>query len=342
MAYDSYKVTRKSSSSNPRQQMLDEKKEHVKYYYELAVDRKEGCSINGRKFIKSPRIFEQKSKLVYFHMISVITIEKNDKFNSGDILFYDDHYWICVFQKNSHFLHCKGTFIRTNYLLKWQNSSGEIIKRYCHVQSAAQYNSGEYGNKTITLGSDQLMVILPSDNETNILATPKRIFVDKKEEKPIPYKITRNDNVPYSDWDYGCVNLIMTQDVLRGIDNIQLGICDYIPPVLPPHQDEDNNLLTCEIIYKGNPTIIAGGNEKTFTAVFRDENGNEVDDIIPLWSIDALPSINGYIETELLDDCRYKVKIKYATEIIGSFFNINLSDNNGNTFSQEIEIGGAF
>ena len=37
--------------------------------------------------------------------------------------------------------------------LKWQNENGEILEYPCNDINSTQYNSGESGDKTMTLGS---------------------------------------------------------------------------------------------------------------------------------------------------------------------------------------------
>jgi len=349
VAYESYKFTQTTSStSSPKDSFMYAKKKQVDYLYGMAMDREENCSIEGRNFKKSPRIFDRRTKANYFQTVTVETIESDDRFDAGNIMFYDGDYWICTSKTNFHNLYCKGSFVRTNYSLKWQKSDGSIIERRCWVQSAAQYNSGENENKTITLGSDQIMIVLPSDDETNILDSPRRFFIDKNLQSPTPYKITRNDTIPYSDWDYGCVNLIVTQDVIGKSDNIGLLICDYKEPTtLPSPTDPDENgnqspiLLQATFTCKGNKIIKAGGSAKTFSVSFSGENQVPVTDVDYIWSVSITKEFKNLLTVETLSNGQCKVKLGYDDLIVGNYVRLSVVNSEGTEIGYElIEIGG--
>jgi len=325
MAFESYIIGREGVSSNPRKRMLDEKKKHVEYYYDLAIDREDDCKINGREFIKTPRIFDQKVKTNFFQTITMETIEKDDYFYSGDILDYDNNHWICTSSYVFHKLYCKGNLVKCNYLLKWQTDDGSIIERYCWVQSAAQYNSGETGNKTMVLGSDQLMIVLPKDDFTVQLNSPTGFFIDFNEKKPTPYKITRNDTVPYSDWDHGCINIVVTEKTYNPEkDRIDLMLCDYKEvATLPPRSDESNDSLA-EISCK-SPVVKIGALPSRFYAIFRDENGNEVEGVDSVWNIES-DFEDKLIST--IDNSCIMISVN-DMNLVGEKFKLTLSDSDG-------------
>lgn len=257
MAYESYKIGI-ANYQNPRKQMINEKEEQVRYLYDLATDREDNCLLNGKEFIESPRIFNRLIKTNYYQTLNMETINENDRFKSGDLLTYDNDYWICTSSFIFHNLYCKGNFIRTNYTLRWQNYKGNLVERRAYIISASQYNSGENSDKTLTLGYNQYMIVMSSDEETNILDRTKRFFIDKDKDNPITYRVTRNDTIPYSDWDRGCVCLIVTEDQYNPhTDNIDEWLCDYIKP--------KSSSECIEITYNGNLTIRIGG-QKTFVA----------------------------------------------------------------------------
>jgi hypothetical protein len=87
-----------------------------------------------------------------------------------------------------------------------------------------------------------------------------RFFIDNNTVSPTPYRLTRVDTVSSSYYGVGCISLILTQDQLNeATDNIELGICDYKTPDVPPVSD-------ITISYVGDPVIRCGGTAKTFTA----------------------------------------------------------------------------
>ena len=302
MAYESYKLLQ-SSTSSIKDKMLEAKKHQVDYLFNHSIDREDGCIINGKPFTESPRLFDRKIKTSYFQTLTCETVNENDRFNSGNLLEFDGDNWICTSSFVFHGLYCKGSFIRCNYILKWQLSDGTIIERPCLVQSAAQYNSGEKGNQTIVLGSDQLMVVLPNDEQTVLIDAPQSFFIDRNKVKPTPYKVTRNDTVPYSDWDEGCINLIVTQRETSDKDRPDLMLCDYIEPATPPQptdppETDETAVLSASIA--GN-TELKLGLPRTYTATFTDENDVEVTDVEFAWNIVADFSVGQIVEGNAIE-----------------------------------------
>ena len=200
----------------------------------------------------------------------------NEKIDLGNLVVWNDINWLVTEVDLDDEVYTKGTILLCNWLFKWQDSSGQILTRHSVVLNASQYNSGIDGNKTITLGSNQFMVYLPLDEDTLKLTYDKRVFIDNNYQ--IPYKITRPDNVSSSYNGDGLITLIMSQDVLSDEDRPDLGLCNYFVPT-PPQPS-----TICEITYAKSPIIYIGGNAKTFTAVFKDSEGNILTDISAIWS----------------------------------------------------------
>lgn len=304
MAYETHKLLSRQYR-NPRKTMLDVKRKQVEYLYDLACDREDDCLLNGNEFEYSPRIYDRKIKTNYYQSLIMETIYESDRFKSGDLLTYDNDYWICTSSFVFHNLYCKGNFIRTNYTLRWLNSDFEIVERRAYVISASQYNSGEEGNKTITLGYNQYMIVLPSDDETISINRDVHFFIDKDKETPIPYRVTRNDAVPYSDWDNGCVCLIVTEDQYNEkTDSIDNWLCDY--------KEKPTPTKPIEIAFTGNPQIRNGGQAKTFTANTKEPVN---------WSLITLDTQKDYI-VMTPNGNSVKLKCLTNTSLIGSSFKI--------------------
>lgn len=316
-AYKSYRMG-VSNYSNPRNAMLNTKRSQIEYLYNLAVDREEDCLLNNHLFIDSPRIFNRQIKTNYYQTVTVETINEKDRFKSGDLLTYDNDYWLCTSSFIFHNLYCRGNFIRTNYTLKWQNKDREIIERRAYIVSASQYNSGESSNKVITLGYNQYLIVLPSDDETNILDRTKRFFIDKNQNEPLTYRVTRNDCIPYSDWDNGCVCLIVTEDQYNtDTDSIENWICDY----KKNKKEVQKFKINCI-----SPQIRCGGNAKTFTA--------ETTETVT-WQLKVADYQKDYIILSDIENNKCRVKCLHNNKLIGSSFKLIAKTG---TCSQELLI----
>lgn len=165
---------------------------------------------------------------------------------------YDEDYkrwniWLIMTMPTNNKVYEKVVLYLCNYIAKWQDN-GNIIYQPFHVQNASQYNTGEEGNKILTLGYNQLLVYTSLDDNTVYLNRTKRMFIDYNNINPLPYRITRIDTVSESYGESRVICLVFTEDVYNpNTDSIENWLCDYFP------------ISTITIIYSGNPTIRTGG-----------------------------------------------------------------------------------
>lgn len=296
MSLDSYKLTRQYSYSNPRQEMLREKKMQVHSLYEFAMDREDDTLLNGNTFVKSPRIFDRKFVDSVHHKITVETILEDDWMECGDYLEYDGMVWLCLNSYSFHKLYCRATFMSCDWQIYWINEKGELKSQYVIDQNSTQYNSGESGNSTMTLGAAQHMLKLPYNEDTIMLDSPQRFCIDRNLKKPTCYKVTQNDNTSYN---YGkglcCVTVAETQlnldkDKLITLeDGKQIWVCDYIEiddteDTTPPTDPENSNETTDLSAKIDGRNTLRCGIQRTYTAIFTDVDGN-VDNVNFSWNV---------------------------------------------------------
>jgi hypothetical protein len=232
---------------------------------------------------------------------------------AGMYIKYRNMYWLVTGFVDNDKMCSKALVSLCQYLLKWQNASGTIVERWIHAVSASKYDVGEDGNKTIVVSSNTFAIMIPNDDESMNLEE-KRVFIDKRKINPTKiFKITRNDDI-LSDYEHGdgggILNLIADKNSFnKDTDNQELRLCDYISPTTPPDPGEPSQSgILCTITYKGDASIIVGGNAKTFTATYKDANGNDVSsNYSTIWSIVGSP-INELLLTPTVNS----VKIKCA------------------------------
>lgn len=205
----------------------------------------------------------------------------------GDIL-YDsnqDSYLICTESFNIDGIHWQGRLTLCNWILKWQKPDGTILEYPCHDMNTTQYNSGEQSNRQFTIGSSQHMLTLPCDDNTVILKTPQRFFLDKDYEHPTTFIVTQNDTTSYNYGKKGLVKVTVTEYAIdHDEDNFELGICDYKSKEDLETDTGEDDLVSKSIIGYDTKIIKSGGSPQTFTAKFYDENGNEVENVVAKWS----------------------------------------------------------
>ena len=198
----------------------------------------------------------------------------DEYFDAGDMVEWADAMWLIVSCDWDKEVYTYGKMQQCNYLLKWQDESANTIERWSVVLSASKYNNGEKYNNIIVVGSNQLMIYLPIDEETLKLRSDKRLMIDFNTSAPKCYDVTRVDTVtmgydgvaePAYDGK-GCILLVVTETEFNpDVDRIDLMLCDYIDP-----NDVPQPTTPINITYSGYPEIRIGG-RKTFTADIEDE-----------------------------------------------------------------------
>lgn len=203
----------------------------------------------------------------------------------GDII-YDsikDEYLICTESFDINTIHWQGKFTLCNWMLKWQNKKGEILEYPCHDMNTTQYNSGEQSNKQFTVGSSQHMITLPCDENTVVLNTPQRFYLDKNMNNPTSYIVTQNDTTSYNYGKKGLVKVTLFEYPNNSTaDRPDLGICDYIDI----NTDEACRRKASKAVIDYDTTVIkSGGDSQVFIGRFFDDKESEITDIVPHWTI---------------------------------------------------------
>ena len=167
----------------------------------------------------------------------------------GDLL-YDKRrnlYWICIESFDRDEILCAGKLVRCNYIMKWQDDDKNIFEYPVFEINSTQYNSGEFGDKTMTLGSSQHLITAIADKNTIALNHGHRFFWDRNTVDPTVFKITQNDTTAMN-YDKGLIKITVTEDQYNPkTDSIENWLCDYF------------KVSTVTITYSGNPTIRVGG-----------------------------------------------------------------------------------
>lgn len=279
MHLSSYKLTREYTSSNPRAELLRQKKNQIDELYNFAADREDNVFLNEKPFTKSPRIFDHRFIDTFHHKIVVETILDSDWIECGDYLEYDNMIWLCLNSFSFHKLYCRATFMSCDWKIYWINDKGELKSQYVIDQNSTQYNSGETNSLIMTLGSAQHMLRVQCNEDTILLDSPMRFAIDKNIKNPTCYKVTQNDNTAYN-YGKGICCITVTEDafnkdndkLIRLDDNTKVWICDYM------HHDNyplpDNNLdLSAQIL--GNNQLKVGIPRK-YSVTFTDKLGNNI------------------------------------------------------------------
>lgn len=253
----------------------------------------------------------------------------------GDIL-YDakmGHFLICTESFNINDIHWQGKFNVCNWILKWQNRDGIILQYPCYNINSTQYNSGETPNKIFTTGSSQYMLTLPCDENTVVLSTPQRFYIDKNTIKPTSFIVTQNDTTSYA---YGKKGLCKVTVVECANDNDSdrpdLGICDYFEPHIVVEKDGTQIVEKYSDILFETTIIKSGGDSKTFIGKFFDDSGKEIANAVPVWDI-----ICDFKDSLIIEKTGNQISIAIDDDLcVDEVFKLTLTDEKGNCYSDLI------
>jgi len=217
---------------------------------------------------------------------------------AGLYVYFDGAYWLLTGYPGNNKVYEKITANLCEFKLRWQNSDGKIIERWVYSVDFTKYSSGTIGNKIITVGDNQYGILIPIDSESKKLDRDMRFTIDFDDALiPDTYKLSNRKvflNNYQSSKKGGTLILTLSFDFFNSSTDKhilldsgeEVWIADYIEPsTLPSRSDESNDSFT-EISCK-SPVVKIGALPSRFYAIFRDENGNEVEGVDSVWSIES-------------------------------------------------------
>ena len=203
----------------------------------------------------------------------------SQEINIGDYVEWANSHWIVTTCDFDDEIYRDGKLEQCNYLLKWQNELGDIIERWAVIKSASKYNDGTYGNEIITLGSDQLSIIIPLDDEAKKLkkSMGKKFFIDNNTDDPTAYELTGTGNVPDTYNEHGITSWIVKECAYTASeDDLKYGVCNYKDPTTIPSSPQNPDETTdLRAVISGNSNLRVGI-QRNYTVTITDIDGNVV------------------------------------------------------------------
>lgn len=263
---------------------------------------------------------------------------------AGMYVYFENNYWIIdgrpgqcgVFEKTTMKL-CQST-------VKWQDADGNIHERWAYYQSASKYDVGKTGNNIIFVGSNNYTVIVPQDDDT-LWLDGKRVFLDIREVPNDVFTFTRDDNVLYhfGTEHGGVLSFIVDKDEFNPAkDRKDLRLCDYFEPKKDPEPTQPEKPeqpdvptveQTCTATIKYRYKKVFVGKKSTFTASFKDLDGNTVTKD-PQWDLECelKDSIN-------IEETGSNIGISVSNSaLVGQKIILKLSAKDGTSSTASIEI----
>ena len=278
------------------QNLLKEELEHDSSYSPTMFFYDSDNKVDDR--LANLRVYGRKNSSLNGNYMNFLTTYDNP-IKIGDYIHdtKDDTYWLVYNSFNVNDVHYEGKLIQCNYLLKWQLSDGKVVERWANIVSASKYDTGETGNATIVLSSNNFTVLIGFCEEGYELEG-KRVFIDKRNINPEKvFKMTRGDDVLFDSGNMGALFSFIADktEFNKDEDRPDLKLCNYIDvdsdsdntdtPTTPPENPDEMTDLRVGI--SGNKNLKVGFS-RTYTATITDADGNAVEwDNTYSWNVAA-------------------------------------------------------
>lgn len=236
----------------------------------------------------------------------------------------DEPEWWLIWHLDDRTQFRQFSIVKCTWIYKWTTfKDGHRVIHQCLgvTRNQNNYNSGCWLDYTFEVVEQQHVMLMPSNEDTNMLTYNTRLLVSNAGRyPPIAWKISKVQPHVVND----TVRFTMTQEQYNpSADNAELMIADYKKSYVEPEtieMEETPTVSDLEIAYSGKPAVRAGGGFKKFTLKAR-VDGKLVDTTEDVeWSVD-FDGNEDKLECTVQDSI-FKVKCLNDYSLIGKTFTI--------------------
>jgi len=159
----------------------------------------------------------------------------------GELIEWENSRWLVTEVDAHHALYAEGVMRRCNYYLRWIDTSGNIISRWCVVEDGTKYLIGEKAGDMMAIGDARIAVTIGKDKDTNKLGRGRRFLIDDMDsDEVLAYQITKPNKLFNVYNGKGVFRFILNEVNLTDDDNVEARIADYYswkPRVEMPEPD---------------------------------------------------------------------------------------------------------
>lgn len=243
--------------------------------------------------------------------------------------------WLIV-ARNDDLQFVKYTILKCNWKLKWVHNN-KIYE--CDAVISESTNPHISTEGFISTPDGKIIIWLPTNTVTQTIGYNQRFMITESTIRPLCYKVDGiRDAFPV-----GLTKISLKQDQYNpSTDNIELFIADYYSSSTTPTVPPENQLKNCEIKCNGaNNTLVIGGSFRTLTALFYDEDGNELTDFnVSLeWNF-TFPDEKDelFVIEEVTNNNQIKIKALRDYSIIGSFVIVQVKEKETDNHLANLEL----
>ena len=228
----------------------------------------------------------------------------DESFKIGQIVFWQNSYWIIKEVDTNKSIITQGTMTECNQILYWQNAEGKIVSKHVYIEDFTKYSNGESSNNTVTFGNNQYGVYISIDEDTKKLTRGMRFVCDFQDSlSPDVYELTNRKVSLYDYQDIGKGGLILltfsfnvfnpsTDKKVRLDDGNEVWICNYVSKSTNNNDNSEND-IQAQII---GDDFIHINQENIWNVTFKDKNDESIDYLDYTWNIEADFNLNKVIK----------------------------------------------
>lgn len=345
-SFDTYKkrlTPKRTQDTSLRQSRVDDSLNMLEYSFEDDPSYNPVVEIVGDKTISARINGYTKEGFLQPKMKIQSTME--NEFDMGDLIHFNDSYWLCTMKQNFHNIHFRGEIIQCNYMLRYQLPNDNHIHEN-YVVAERPYSQNLSLGSFVQLSKTEYRIRMQLTDITKQIYLKQRFIMGIGYDRngvlvPDVYTVDSRD---------GTSNAIMMEDgflVLNFMkaafnpetDNAAEMIADYQEIDKPPVVTD----YTCVISSNSNIVRVGHMYDHTFIVNLYDDSGNVIEDISSInitWDIDSTPLQDKYMRFYLVDDVTINIMVEQPydnadiSSLIGSKFKLRVSaDDSGYTFN---------
>lgn len=235
----------------------------------------------------------------------------------------DEYEWWLIWHYDDRPQFRQFSILKCTWVYKWTSfKDGHRIIHQCLgvTRNQNNYNSGCWLDYVFEVVEQQHVMMMPSNDDTNILTYNTRMLVSNVGRyPPIAWKISKVQPSVVND----TVRFTMTQEQYNAsVDDAELMIANYRTSAVEPEILETEEIPTAsdlEITYSNSPAVKAGGGYKKFT--LKERVADKLVDVTDVeWSVD-FDGNEDKLECSAKDNS-IRIKCKPDYSLIGKTFNL--------------------
>lgn len=164
----------------------------------------------------------------------------------GQIVSWANTYWLITELDFDQQICCIGEMEQCNTILRWQDEERNICSAYAVAEDATKYGEGIQDTVFMQTPYFVLKLKVPINQDTSKIVRDKRFLLGKfgSAGELTSYVVTRVNRITGTydlenqNLEHGYIEVTLSEDQLRpDVDNIDLGIADYIVPEDNPPEE---------------------------------------------------------------------------------------------------------